>query len=68
VQADEDFHRQLLGRRLRTDLTPEITDEPGVVPVHEQAQGVVIAAGDEAHEALVVFVVGEHRLFLGHLD
>ena len=28
----------------------------------------LVAGGDQAHQALVVFVVGEQRLFLGHLD
>ena len=68
VEPDEDLHGQLFGRRQRADLAPEVTDETGVMAVHEQAQGVVIAAGDESHEALVVFVVGEQRLFLGHQD
>jgi len=68
VEPDEDLHGQLFGRRLRTDLAPEVTDEPGMVPVHEQTQGVVVTGGDQTHQALVVFVVGEQRLFLGHLS
>jgi hypothetical protein len=35
--------------------------------MNEQPESVVIAFGDQRHQALVVLVVGERGLFLGHL-
>jgi len=67
VQADEDLHRQLFGGGLGADLAAQVADQARMVPMDEQAERVVIAFGDQRHQPLVVLVVGERGLFLGHL-
>ena len=67
VEADEDLHRQLFSGSLGTDLAAQIADQTGMVAMDEQTERIVITSGDQRHQTLVVLVVGERGLFLGHL-
>jgi hypothetical protein len=37
-----------------------------MMAMDEQAERVVVALGDQRHQAFIILVIGEHGLFLGH--
>jgi hypothetical protein len=57
MEPDEDFHGQLLRRRLGADFGPQIAHQTGMMTVHQLAQGLVIARRDQRHEPLVLLVL-----------
>jgi hypothetical protein len=57
MEPDEDFHGQLLRRRLGADFSPQIAYQTGMVTVHQLPQSLVIARCDQRHEPLVLLVL-----------
>jgi hypothetical protein len=66
MHFEQCFLGKFIGKLVVATKTVQVKSKSRLVAMDEQPERVIVAFGDQRHQPLVLFVVGEHGLFLGH--